>query len=145
MQPSVAGLLRVGDAPELAAAGQFAGVADLAAHLGVAGAGVEDDGGLVLERNDFQNFGLDRQFLVADEFRGRGGFDLRKRNDFLLLRGAGAGALLFHQLFKTFLVHGQTAFARHQLGEVERKTVGVVKLETQIRQTDGIDCLPSLD
>ena len=39
-------------------AGQLAGVADLAAHLGVAGAGVEDDGGLVLERDDFKDLGL---------------------------------------------------------------------------------------
>ena len=132
MQPRVAGLLCVGDAPELAAVFQFAGVADLAAHLGVAGAGVEDDGGLVLERHDFEHLGRRFQLVVADKLRGRGGLDLRKRNDFLLLRGAGAGALLFHQLFKTRRVHGQTAFARHQLGEVEREAVGVVKFESKL-------------
>ena len=48
MQPGVAGFLGVGDAPELAAVLQFAGVADLAAHFGVEGRGVENDGGLVL-------------------------------------------------------------------------------------------------
>jgi hypothetical protein len=68
--------------------------------------------------------------IVADEFRGRGGLDLRQRNDFLLLRGPGAGALLLHQFVKTVNIHGQTAFARHQFGQVERETVGVVKLES---------------
>src|ERR1019366_2483382 len=114
------------------AAVHLAGVADLAAHLGVARAAVEDDGGLVLERHDFQDRGLHREGVEANELRGRGGLDLRKRNDFLLLRGAGAGALFFHQIFKTVLVHGQAAFARHQLGEVERETVGVVKLESEV-------------
>ena len=71
--------------------------------------------------DDFQNLGLHREVVEADELRGCGGFDLRKRNDFLLLRSAGAGALLFHQLFEAGRVHGQTAFAGHQFGEVERE------------------------
>ena len=86
---------------------------------------------LSLSETTSNTLACDLKVLVADEFRGRGGLDLRKRNDFLLLRGAGAGALLFHQFFKTFLVHGQTAFARHQFGEVERETVGVVKFESK--------------
>ncbi|OQB34968.1 MAG: hypothetical protein BWY06_03299 [Candidatus Latescibacteria bacterium ADurb.Bin168] len=69
--------------------------------------------------------------FVAQEMRGRGGFDLRKRNDFLLLRGAGTSALLLHQFFKAGRVHGQTAFPRHQFGEVERETLFVVKLESE--------------
>ena len=85
MQPRVAGFLRVGDAPQLAAAGQFARVADLSAHLRVARAGVEDDGGLVLERHDFQHLRLHRESLEADKFRGRVGLDLRERNDRFLL------------------------------------------------------------
>jgi hypothetical protein len=92
VQPSVAALLRIGDAPELAAAGQFAGVADLTPHLGVTGARVENDGGLVLERRDLDNLGRRFQFVVADELRGRSGFELGEGDDFLLLGGAGAGA-----------------------------------------------------
>ena len=57
MEPGVARFLGVGDAPELAAGAQFAGVADLAAHLGVERRGVEDDGGLVLDADDFEDFG----------------------------------------------------------------------------------------
>ena len=67
--------------------------------------------------------------IEADEFGGRLGLDLGQLDDGLLLRGAGAGALLFHQLFETFLVHGQAAFAGHQLSEVEREAVGVVEFE----------------
>ena len=50
----------------------------------------------------------------------------------LLLRGAGAGALLFHELFKTGRVHGQPALAGHEFGEVEREAVGVVELEGEV-------------
>ena len=108
---------------------QFAGVADLAAHLGVKRRRVQHDGGFVFDADDFEHARGRFQFFKADKFCRRGRFDLRKRNDFFFLRGAGAGALLFHQFFKTVLVHGQTAFARHQLGEVEREAVGVVKFE----------------
>ena len=108
----------------------FAGVADLAAHLGVKRRRVQHDGGFVFELTTSSTLRGRFQFFKADKFCRRGRFDLRKRNDFFFLRGAGAGALFFHQLFKTVLVHGQTAFARHQFGEVERETVGVVKFET---------------
>ena len=121
------------NAPELAAAGQFAGVADLSAHLGVDRRLVSRmTAVLSLSETTSRTLACDAKFVVADELRGRGGFDLRKRNDFFLLRGAGAGALLFHQLFKAFFIHGQAAFARHQLGEVERETVGVVKFESEL-------------
>ena len=109
----------------------FAGVADLAAHLGVERRRVQHDGGLVFERDDFEHVARAFQLFEADKVRRRGRFDLRKRNDFFLLRGAGAGALLLHQFFKAVLVHGQAAFARHQFGEIERETVGVVKSESK--------------
>ena len=38
-------------------------------------------------------------------------------------------ALLLHQLLEPFLVHGQLVFRRHQLSQVERKTVRIVQLE----------------
>ena len=85
---------------------------------------------LSLRRDDFDDLGGRLQLVEADELGGRGGLDLGKRNDFLLLRGAGAGLLLLHQLVEAFHVHGQTTFAGHQLGEVERETVGVVELES---------------
>src|ERR1043165_7843266 len=131
VQPRVAGLLRVGDAPELAAGAQLAGVANLTAHLGIAWARIENDGRLVLVRHDLQYLRLDREVVVTDEFCGRGCLDFRNRNDFLFLRGTSAGALLLHQLLKAFLVHGKTPFARHQLGEVEWKAVGVVKRKSE--------------
>ena len=84
---------------------------------------------LSLSETTSRTLAVHRKVVVADKFCRRGRLDLRKRNDFFFLRGAGAGALLFHQFFKTVLVHGQTAFARHQFGEVERKAVGVVKLK----------------
>ena len=93
----------------------------------------EDDGGLVLERDDFLHVGAGVIVVVAEEVRGRLGFDFGEGDDFLLLRGAGAGALLVHQLFETGGVHGQAAFARHQFGEVEREAVGVVKRERRKR------------
>ncbi len=76
MQPGVAAPLGTDDAPELAAAGQFAGVADLAAHLGVTGAGVENDGNLVLQAHDFEDAGGRLQLIIADELRRRFGFHL---------------------------------------------------------------------
>ena len=135
MQQGIAGFLRVGDAPELAAAGQFAGVADLAAHLGVAGAGVEDDGGLVLERDDFQDLGLHRKVVVADEFVGVVvSICEREMTSFFCAARARARCSSIN-FSKPVLVHGQTAFARHQFGEVERETVGVVKLESANRSS----------
>ena len=43
VQPGVAALLRIGDAPGIAAVGHLAGVADLPAHLGVAHGVVGND------------------------------------------------------------------------------------------------------
>ena len=137
MQPGVATLLRIGDAPELAAAGDLAGVAELAAHLGVAGAGVEDDGGFVLEGDDLDDFGGGLQRVEAEELGGRGGFDLRERNDFLLLRGAGAGALFFHQFFEAGGVHGHLVLASHHFGQVEWKSVCIVEFECFISRKNS--------
>src|SRR6185503_12966117 len=72
------------------------------------------------------------QLIEANKYRGSLSIDLGKRNDFLLLRGASTGALFFHQLLETRSIHGQTALARHQFGEVERETVGVVEFERKL-------------
>ncbi len=129
MQPGIAGFLSVGDAPKLAAVFEFAGVADLAAHFGVEGRGVENNGGLVLHADDFEHLGGRLQLVVADELGGRGGLDLGEFDDLLLLRGAGAGLLLFHELVEAGDINGQAALAGHQLSEVEGKAVGVVEQE----------------
>ena len=131
VQPGVAGLLGVDHAPELAAAGEFAGVAELAAHLGVAGGGVEHHGGLVLEADDFEHARGRLQCVVAEEARGRLGLDLGQLDDGLLLRGAGAGLLLLHQGVEAGHVHGQAALAGHQLGEVEGEALFVIKAERE--------------
>ena len=61
----------------------FAGVADLAAHLGVKRRDVEDDGGLVFHGDDFEDVGRRLQLVVADKLGGRGGLDLGEVDDFL--------------------------------------------------------------
>ena len=78
---------------------------------------------LSLTADDFEDFGGRLQFVEADELRGRGGLDLGEFDDLLLLRGAGAGLLLFHQLVEAGHIHGQPALAGHQFGEVEGEAV----------------------
>ena len=132
MQEGVARLLGIGDAPELAGTDELAGVADLAAHLGIAHRGVEDDGGAVLQLDDLQDLGAGLQGVIAGERRRGLGLDLGQFDDLLLLGGAGAGALLFHSLLEAGLVHRQAAFAGHELGEVEGETIGVVEEKSYI-------------
>ena len=76
MKPGVAGFLRVGDAPELAAAGQLAGVADLATHLGVTGRVSRMTAVLSFRFDDFDDLRGSLQRVEADELGGRGGLDL---------------------------------------------------------------------
>ena len=129
VEPSLAGLLGVGDVPLAAAEGDDCGVADLAAHLGVAGGLIEDDGGAVLDLGDLGDLGLRGEGVVTDESGRVIGTDVGKGDDLLLLRGAGAVALLFHQLLETGAVDGQAAFAGHELGEVEREALLVIEAE----------------
>ena len=82
------------------------------------------------------DFGRRLQLVVADELGGRGGLDLGEFDDLLLLRGAGARFLLFHELVEAGDINRQPALAGHQLGEVEREAVGVVKLESVLRRKD---------
>ena len=76
VQEGGAALLRGADAPQLTGTGQLAGVTDLAAHFGVAGGGVENDGGLVLQRHDFEDGGLGFERFVSEEGGGGLGLDL---------------------------------------------------------------------
>ena len=129
VEPSLPGLLGVGDVPLAAAEGDDRGVADLAAHLGVAGGLIEDDGGAVLDLGDLGDFGLRGEGVVTDKSSRVVGADVGERDDFLLLRRAGPVTLLFHQLLETGAVDGQAAFAGHELGEVEREALLVIEAE----------------
>src|SRR5262249_32032812 len=113
MEPRVAALLRVGDAPEPAAAGQFARIADLPTHLRVADGVVEHDGGLALERDDFLQIRASVIVVVTEEMRGSLSLDLRKLDDFFFLRGTRACALLLHVRLKTGDINSEAAFASH--------------------------------
>jgi len=101
MEPGVAGLLGVGDAPELAAVAEFAGIPNLTAHFGVAGAGVKDDRRLVLEADDFEHLGGCFELVVADERRRRARLDLGKFDDFLLLAARARARCSSISLWKT--------------------------------------------
>src|SRR3954469_24731850 len=69
MEESVAGLLGVDEAPEISGAGDFAGVANLAAHFGVKRRDVENDSGFVFDGDDFLDSSIGLEFVEADEFR----------------------------------------------------------------------------
>src|SRR5579872_5117483 len=57
MQPGTAGFLSVHHAPEFAAQSKLAGIAYLAAHLGIKWREVEDNRGLFLHPDEFEDAG----------------------------------------------------------------------------------------
>ena len=116
--------------------GQLADIADLPAHLGVSGAGVEDHGGLVLQTHHFQHLRRGGKRVVTHEARRLLGLDLAQFDDLLLLRRAGAGALLVHVLFKTRRVHRQAALAGHEFGQVEGKALLIIKPKRERPRND---------
>ena len=61
---------------------------------------------------------------------------IRDFDDAFLLRPARPLALFLHQLLEAFRVDGEPAFARHQLGQIERKTLLVVEPKCE-RAEDG--------
>ena len=131
VQPGVADFRRTGDGEGVRADDDLAAVADLAAHFGVANAGVEHHRRLVLHRNDFEHFGVGFKRVVTDELGGVLGFDFADGDDlFVLLTGfTSALFLLVHELVKTCGVNGQSAFAGEEFGEVDGEAEGVVELE----------------
>ena len=132
VQPRVAGLLRARDAPHVGAVGEFAGIADLPAHLGVGCARIEHHGGAVLERDDFEHLCGRGERVVADKFRRLLGLDFAQLDHGFLLRRAGACLLLRHEIVKAsraFDIHREPALARHELREIERKALLVIKPE----------------
>ena len=131
VQPGVADFRRAGDGEGVRADDDLAAVADLAAHFGVANAGVEHHRRLVLHGDDFEHLGIGFERVVTDELGGVLGFDLADGDDlFIFLSGFTSTLLLLvHELVKASGVHGQAAFAGEELGEVDGEAEGVVELE----------------
>ena len=109
-------------------------VADLSAHLGVEDGIVEND---ALSSTDIENrfdIGAGMVVFVAEKIGRR----LCRPSSatsitlfFCALRAAVA--LFLHQLLEAFRVDREPAFPRHQFGQIERKPVGVVELESCLR------------
>ncbi len=135
MDEHISALLRVehGEPPDLGAVVarhvQQAVIADLSAHLRVAGGAVEHDVQLafVLSRRHGFDDRLGLEKIVAEELRR---LELEvvvgDADDLLFLRGARASALLVHEFFKTGDIDGEPALASHQFGEIEREALFVV-------------------
>ena len=116
-----------------------AGVADLAAALGVERRAVEEDRHLVaVAGDDREHGGLGLHLLAADELGGAVvvedllearavGVDVA-----LLARLLGAGALLLHELLEGGEVDADPALGRHLLGDLDREAEGVVELEGDV-------------
>ena len=119
-----------------------AGVGELAAHLGIEDAAVQNEDGLIafgdkaagLALTDGREKGrLAAVLVVADKLRIRnilaeadaGPAEIAQR----LAGLTGTHALLLHQAAEAFLVHGVSGIPAHLDGEVEGETVGVVELE----------------
>ena len=131
VQPGVADLGGGADREGVCAEDQLTRITDLATHFGVAGGDIEHDGVLVLHRDDFQHAHIGFERVVADELGRSLGFDLADGDNLLVFLASFAGALLllFHELLEASGVHGKSAFAGHEFGEVEREAVGVVEFE----------------
>ncbi len=139
-------LLAVADLDHGAGVGaDAAGVADLAAALGVEGGAVQDDLDLVAlggggrgdaVDEDADDRGLALGVRVADEVGGPGPVgDLAVGAEVgvagLLGLGVGLGALplLLHQTAEAVLVHGEALLGGHLQGEVDGEAPGVVEQE----------------
>ena len=140
MNKNVAALLGIGHAqltdlrPIVSRNVKQSSIADLPAHLRVERRPIENDINLVLffaRQNGFDDcLGLEK--IVSKKF-GRLDFELAFFNTdfFLLLCLARALTLFAPSTSRTCNIHSEPALARHQFREIERKAVGVVKLECE--------------
>ena len=108
------------------------GIADLTAHLRVTCGAVNDQIKLTSRRrwrNDL-NHSLSLKKIVAQKLRR---LDLKiffgDRDNLLLLSPARPGALLLHESFESGNVDRHAALTGHQLGEIKRKSIGIVEFE----------------
>ncbi len=132
MEKRRARLLRIAHAPEPSAAGKFARVADLPAHLRIEHRVVENDRRPPLHRQHFRDIRARVIVIVTEKMRRLLRLDFRKLDDLLLLRRPRPRALLFHQCLEASGIDGEPPLARHQLGEIEREAIGVVKFESEV-------------
>src|SRR5262249_41745004 len=133
---NVAAFLRIDDAqltnlcPVMPRNVKQSSITDLPTHLRIERRAIDNDIDFarLLPRQDcFDNrFRLEK--IVSKKFR-RLGFELAFFNidGFLLLGLARAVPLLIHQLFEACNIHSESALARHQFSEIERKPLLVVK------------------
>ena len=122
-----------------------AGVADLAAGLGVETGLVENQANLGFTRNlpllvkadrvdpaEDRGVALVRAVLVQIFRRRQVAVGQARQERIGLLRRPGPLLLLLHQLLEPVEVHVQAAFLGHKLRQVDGEAVGVVKLESII-------------
>src|SRR6267142_4249948 len=110
-------------------------IADLSAHLGIACRAVHNQFELIRAlcgRDGFDHrLGLEK--IIAQELRR---FDLEivlgDADDFFPLSFARAGALFYHELFEPYNFDCHATLSGHKFGEVERKAVSVIKLESDV-------------
>src|SRR4030095_10185590 len=132
MNPGVAGFPRVLDFPRAGLADHLAAVPDLSAHFGIKNGIIENDALSITEIDDRFNISAGMIVVIAEKI-GRGLFRcVRDLDHALLLRLTPAIALFRHQLLEPFGVDREPTLPRHQLGEVERETIGIVKLKDVI-------------
>ncbi len=112
----------------------YAAISDLPAALGIEGRLRDDDRNLIaVLAARREHFGLAFVSVVADEARrgARAETDLR-RDRVIFARGASAFFLLVHQAVEARDVDVNRMIAQHVLGQIERKSVGVVQLERDL-------------
>lgn len=117
VQPGVADFRRAGDGEGVRADDDLAAVADLAAHFGVANAGVEHHRRLVLHGDDFEHLGIGFERVVTEELGGVLGFDVTERNNQLFLGSIfkTANTLLLHQFVEAINIDTQSPLSSHEL------------------------------
>src|SRR5262245_8876864 len=130
------GMLRVVNFNQIAASGlDQTAVADLAAGFAVEGSfGREQLDLFALHRFRFaaragENTNHRRfavQSVIADEINLTVELNTRFHTD-RFARLAATAALLFHQFFETGMIDGEIFAAQDVLGQIERKTVGIVQ------------------
>ena len=129
MKPGVPRLLRVHHPPQMSTATDLPHIPNLPTHLRIERRGIQQHGRLVLDPENLKNPRGCVQLLVTHELRRGRNIKTGNLDDLLLLSGPGTGFLLLHQAVEALHLHSQPALAGHQFGEVQRKPVGIVKLE----------------
>src|SRR6266576_448632 len=81
-------------------------------------------------RDEVADYSLCFQGVISDKFRGR--IILMHLDSRFLLRRSRPRALFLHQFFELGNIDSEPPFTRHELREIEWKSVCVVKLEREL-------------